>query len=128
MDKYIEMCRRAYDLQREYEPEVGDRVWDLLQHRTKCISNLKEVYDEFGQTLIVVWLPEPTELLESPIADYRIEYHKDTSDFFITSGGGKEYFTVRGDSLHEVALMYYMRVKYNRYWDGDKWIKSPRSR
>lgn len=126
--EYINMCRKAKELQEMWEPKEGD--WfipckDIGQYDIPSIGILgtihaeyiplsNEFQHEYGSNVFgfmrrknIVWLPRIDQYLQM-LSDEKIDF-------------GLSNYT-RGDSVEIVCLKLLMSNKYNKSWDGDDWI------
>ena len=105
-EQYINMCRRAKELQEMWEPEPGD-FYKLPGHFITCIVLKNSLID-----MDAIWLPRIDQLIElsamhwSDIVDYaRLDYNENQLSFEITM----------------LKIVVYM--VYRKRWNGEDWIK-----
>ena len=149
--KYIEMCRRAVKIQEGWEPKDGDFVKCGARIHTIYMefiggNKLKYYYLPEGEVELelkrevdkneIVWLPRQDQLvcilLESL---YLREYNycsglcKMLDDFnYYIEIDHNDCFDPREDdcvnsqkSLDQLWLMFLMKEKYNKKWNGTDW-------
>ena len=127
-EQYINMCRKAKELQETWEPKEGD--WIFIQRAgdsrgyEKAIGgfNLNSGYYFYGggdsvairaATDDVVWLPRmdqlisnwtnPYDAIESMLHGWPVEYDET-------------------ESLEINGIKRVMKLKYNKSWNGEDWI------
>ena len=123
-DEYIEMCRKAKEIQKQWKYHSGD-----YGHRFRHVSILHTVgIEQFRYT----WLPRQDQLqdmlyntleglLLNPLCFihrcYKImgtvayTYHKDEQNW---------------DTMEKLWLSFVMYEKYNKIWNSSEWINLDR--
>ncbi len=132
-EKYIEMCRKAVELHKEYA-EYGDWYVEIEQ---KVTEGNPFIYAERKSFLYMpkehwVFLPRQDQLQKMIDWNYKLTYYKYSKRYDIEwqiifekddklePGELKKcmYF----DSVEKILLLMIMREKYNKTWDGKDWI------
>ena len=122
-EKYIEMCRAAEEIQKEWNPKIGDRYWLVGSHH-------------FGTTIVIdvdamssvwsMWIPRQDQLQDLLGDDLR-DIAEGFYDYMTTGGYDyecpefndarcKEY-----GSMEQLWLAYVMETKYGKQWDDSSW-------
>jgi len=140
--EYIEMCRKAVEIQELWEPKKGDffllNPYDPLHkrfaimvlgcHWEKCQGCSHEISDEK-----CVWLPRQDQLQEMVDWEsrgengtfYQIEALKDWASREINDmkySNSDEAFNDKYDTFEKVWLAFVMHEKYGKKWSGGEWI------
>jgi len=107
-EQYINMCRRAKELQEMWEPEPGD-FYKLPGHFITCIVLKNSLID-----MDAIWLPRidqlisnwtnPYDAIESMLHGWPVEYDET-------------------ESLEINGIKRVMKLKYNKSWNGKDWIE-----
>lgn len=133
-EKYIRMCREAKEIQRLWNFENGDYVFDPSD---------EEIMVWFGyppkDPLEVFWLPKQDQYQEICIDFYIQNMRMSRNEAFFhflgwyasclkesynngcNFGENGEYEEI--SSCEELMLEYTMKLIYWRRWDGEKWGK-----
>ena len=146
-ERYIKMCEKAEEIQREWKPQRGDRciekkgktVYPLLVIEIDfiyCSDYGLRVFTVHGELIKVLqsdltWLPTQEQLQEmymnmSPDIDW-VEKGAVTleSDFsYVVTEENWEYFVQFG-TMNELWLAFVMWERYGKVWDDEKeeWFK-----
>jgi hypothetical protein len=133
-EKYVRMCREAKEIQRLWNFENGDYIFDLSDG---------EVMVWFGyppkEPIDIIWLPKQDQYQEICI-DYYIQnmkilgseafFHflgwyatclKESYDTEFNIGDKDGYEEI--NSCEELMLEYTMKLIYCKKWDGERWEK-----
>lgn len=137
--EYINMCRKAKELQETWEPKEGD--WIFIQRAgdsrgyEKAIGgfNLNSGYYFYGggdsvairaATDDVVWLPRLDQLIEMSGYDWKTfnSAARDSSMNAMRQAlhENKEY---PPESYETIGLITVMRIVYDKIWNDEDWIK-----
>ena len=115
--EYILMCEKAEEIQISKNPHVGDFWCNKDSHNIKAYGgqiredSLESTYDE----TIGIWLPRQDQLQEMVLKLYE-GCHRLTWAFAVWTR------VICLDSLEQLWLAFVMKEKYNKVWDGEKWI------
>ena len=125
--EYIAMCKAANEIQKVWEPEIGDFTDRGIVNATGLGTvDGDEIFELSGKDFIGIdliklrmWLPRQDQLQEmlkhkfigckSMLLNFT-EYIHNNCDF--------------NDSLEGFWLRYVMLLEYNKTWNGTKWVKS----
>ena len=140
-ERYIKMCEKAEEIQREWKPQAGDWAIDVW-HRNPVVVAIVELsgrllVSQIGGSLYeneqdkFFWLPTQEQLQEmymnmSPDIDW-VEKGAVTleSDFsYAVTEENWEYFVQFG-TMNELWLAFVMWERYGKVWDDEKeeWFK-----
>jgi len=119
-EEYVRMCKKAKEIQKVWNPENGDFYFDLVNERvySYCSSAIGK-----GYTGIDVWLPRQDQLQEM-ITDGLAWKHV-LFDEFVRN---QEANWITGEiknfgSFEQLWLAFVMYRKFNKIWDGEKWVE-----
>ncbi len=122
---YIDMCRKATEIQAARKPNNGDMVarYNLkhMQYETAFVP-IDSASIEFGKGCPLIWLPRIEDLVEM-VTDpkWGCDAHDHwLDDFYLFTQriGG-----VNGnDSIQEMVLKFTMYKRYSKTWDGGQWL------
>lgn len=136
--RYIEMCEKAAEVQKLWQPAHGDffmgergRIegWVAGTHGKRNVVQGVEVRFENGMPKITryVWLPRLDQLMELA-QDRGKRFENVTLEFFNWTkkpyGGMQRPPRNVFDSLEQVWLAFVMFKKFGKIWNGGKWIRS----
>ena len=107
-EQYINMCRRAKELQEMWEPEPGD-FYKLPGHFITCIVLKNSLID-----MDAIWLPRIDQCID-------MDCSQDT-DFFIDCIKMEDRLEPHA-SAEMKGLAVVMKTIYKKYWNGEDWIK-----
>jgi len=102
--EYINMCRKATELQEMWKPETGD-FYKLPGHFITCIVLKNSLID-----MDAIWLPRVDQLIEMLAVDFR------------PTEGFTMVISDRSKTEQELLSEYYKRA-FHMCWNGDDWIK-----
>jgi len=119
--EYIEMCRKAVEVQGVWESKTGD--WYFW---SKAIGNKIRVVQYDGKKdIYCTWLPRQDQLQDMVRED--TDYHTlmkfDTWVF--TLARVYDDIIIEKFSMEQLWLAFVMHEKYGKKWDGEDWVKSP---
>lgn len=132
-ERYIKMCKKAEEIQREWKPELGDRYWNTFWKL--CEYNYSEVIcsssfekGDIDEKVKNIWLPTQEQLQEM------IEWERETGLWGKFSGLWVELELQYSEKIYrftcynELWLAYVMWEKYQKIWDDEKeeWVKGER--
>ena len=141
MDKtpeYIEMCKKAHEIQKLWHPERGDvtadekgRIdWIIPEnHRESVLKKGMEVHSENGVIHLakLTWLPRQSQLMEIgsrsglPFRDISFAFFEWTKKDYDDSGRRiDEIFA----TLEQLWLAFIMKNIYRKKWSEGQWIKT----
>lgn len=140
-DEYIRMCAAAAEIQQRWARSYGDffvdgrgriRCWLSRNHEEKKFRNGFHVTVDRGVILLsrYVWLPRQNQLIELAQIPGR-RYESITQDFFEWT---KRPYDARDEipaklfrSMEKIWLAFVMQQKFDKQWDGERWILQRRS-
>ena len=70
-----------------------------------------------------IWLPRQDQLQEMVGSDMGELYHIFWKNMSVVSSYERTPYTDKCTSMEQLWLAFVMKEKYNKTWDGDKWIK-----
>ena len=138
-EEYIRMCRLAEEIQRRWQHGYGDFYADKTG-RIQCwirppSGNLTQkkgftiqVTDDVIHLARHTWLPKQNQLIEMAQVPGR-RYDSIVQEFFDWTK--RPYETLAETparlfrTMERVWLAFVMQQKYNKQWDGRRWIKRP---
>ena len=113
LDKYIEMCRKAEEIQKQWKYHSGD-----YGHRFRHVSILHTVgIEQFRYT----WLPRQDQLIEMNIHASREKYNYANFDDFGIIKDMIEYADYTFKTFEKFLLNELMVTKYGKHWNGSEW-------
>jgi hypothetical protein len=141
--EYYWMCRRAVEIQSNWKPEFGDDVWETILHYHYIIHYKDSVNNELSlftsndggiiklpMGMNFIWLPRQDQLQAMINSKTAIK----VSDFFwfVVRVGriDDRHMEIMEDadmdkinkfSLDQLWLMFVMKEKYNKVWNGKNW-------
>jgi hypothetical protein len=124
-EKYIKMCRAADEIQKMWNPEIGDFFVPLHDHNTGYVLHDFADIDDGMQTpysSLSTWLPRQDQLQDMIgknlpfIAEGFYEYMESFMPELEDSMYNKY------DSMEQLWLAFVMGEKYEKLWDGAEWI------
>ena len=143
-EKYIKMCEKAEEIQREWKPKCGDIIqtthWDekmkregrdvftifeyegILRFKIEeifPIDILSDCFLDILQGQDVVWLPRQDELQDMMGIESIPTLLSQFNEFVFKNVSYVSQFI---DSLEKTWLAFVMKEKYNKVWDGKEWI------
>lgn len=114
-EEYIRMCEKAEEIQALFKWEYHDFHWDTNENKL-CIDEI---------STRSVWLPRQDQLQEILIGKdnhrcwflYSDLAHtlKDVHNFAMNTAWGL-------GSMEQLWLAFVMREKFNKTWNGKKWV------
>ena len=131
--EYLEMCKKAEEIQSEWKVSAGDRVYGgtnvfiLERENVEAIKRLKT------QTHFIL-LPCQDQLQEM-VENSGIEPNKYGNTFwilqkfyrFVKNGEGYwhsfENCPYPTPSMEQLWLAFVMHEKYQKYWTGNEWVR-----
>lgn len=130
-ERYIKMCEKAEEIQREWKPELGDRYWNTFWKL--CEYNYSEVIcsssfekGDIDEKVKNIWLPTQEQLQEMLDGDYF--YHAFNLD--VVNETMKRLYSEDGlyspfETGNEFWLAFVMWKRYGKVWDDEKeeWVK-----
>ena len=119
-EKYVKMCERAVEIQKEWNPLPGDLVFSnrggihALEAATIAMAELTP----FGQNKArikadMVWLPTQDQLQEM-VEETQTDCCQAIYHFFRTS---------KTKTWEQLWLAFVMKEKYGKMWNGNDWVK-----
>lgn len=136
--EYIKMCERA-GIRGLWQPKEGDFIYkiddlSILTHHDCCMGdycespewNIANKTEDIIKDSDLVWLPRQDQLQEI----YGKVHYAFIKNFWDYVENGEQLWRgepvmcrVVGDSLEQQALMFVMKAKFNKIWNGEEWIK-----
>jgi len=144
-EKYIKMCQKAEEIQKEWKPKVGDWVIDVWNEKRPlviCVVRDNPDYfylsDQFASDKVNIyqnhisklyWLPRQDQLQEM-LKSYFADIFSIIVNFGLWCDGtyslniSKNYIK-QFTTMEELWLTFLMYEKYRKIWNGkkEKWIK-----
>lgn len=136
--EYINMCRKAKELQEMWEPMQGD--FFILYDEIECIGNFSEdLYpidwrEEFPVSKKnCTWLPRIDQLItllnkaqNEELHDVGKRFSKcselDTLGSIFHNCAVGDYYDKETFTVEQLFLVELYDTKYNKSWDGEDWI------
>ena len=125
-ERYIKMCEKAEEIQKEWEPKTGDwaiDVWhrnpvvviEKLDSKNLLVSQVgggqyENTRDKF------IWLPtqeQLEEMFDLSIPTLMVDFYN-----FVLDGAKLKFST-----FNELWLTFVMQSKYRKVWEREKWRK-----
>jgi len=115
--EYIEMCRRAAEIQDIWEPNSGDFTYlaDIQSVNIFAYGQKRECSE--------IWLPRQDQLQEMVYNEDRPrawDLFCDFDEFIITHSRENGDYTL---SAEQLWLAFVMHENFNKKWNGERWIK-----
>ena len=128
---FIKQCEQAEEIQKLRYYRRGDWFY-TEKHRNDVTNGFHIICDDYSveecndNWLIRakgVWLPTQEQLQEMiNWKDYDIKIYWNSAPYkFYWQQDPLEMYGANGDSMNEFWLMYVMKKKYNKIWNGDDW-------
>ena len=121
-EKYIEMCRKADEIQKMWEPADGDVYRYFLSSNpyTYIQDARRGTYP--GEPEHWIWLPRQDQLQAMIKTPYNDAW--DTIQQFVskTCSNSRKNIPIMCASMEQLWLAYVMAEKYGKRWDGEKWV------
>lgn len=136
-ETYIKMCGKAREIQGQWKAtawySVGDFFYDPAHSKFDkgiCTVTPKrsdwwaddEHWDMWEK---YTWLPRQDQLQEIYTSDFikgTPSIPIATISFFNTFLANKIDYVLQFTSVEQLWLAFYMSTKYNKVWDGEKWV------
>ena len=128
-EQYIEMCRKATEIQGLWKPSVGDFTKDVKPVNVYILG-----YDDLNNIAGLIWLPRQDQLQEIWLKyNERKQFNETDFDilmqkyFLLTEYAEDSEYLRAGwvDSLEKLWLLIVMKEKFNKLWDGSDWTTRP---
>lgn len=121
--EYIEMCEKAKEIQENHKIISGDYFngGEICEDIFECNNDegylIKTIYGKWFLPSECVWLPRQDQLQEMVNRSYH--------PFGLVFGlcGFVKKLPVKVTSMEQLWLAFVMYEKFNKIWDGKKWIK-----
>ena len=119
--KYIKMCEKAKEIQKNWSGKVGDLAWRgklFLPIKNACgyITDVNFKKDK------EIWLPRQDQLQEMiythPERFFRFYEFLQKHYFY----NAKSFNSIKDYSMEQLWLAFVMKEKYNKIWNGKEWI------
>ena len=140
-EQYIEMCRKAKEIQQKEYLSLGDFVYWENFGNTEVVRHRYALEKDYLKSTTTIWLPRQDqlqEMLESLWRKPSIHLGSISHDtiagnktFSVISWLGRNIrdhclaYEVKNYSLEMIMLTMYMCEKFNKLWDGSDWIVQP---
>ncbi|RKZ19684.1 hypothetical protein DRQ17_00465 [bacterium] len=142
-ERYIKMCEKAEEIQREWKPQEGD--FCIVKGYKKVFVVFQDAgVDDFGVPCLIaghrcldkrqtIWLPTQEQLQEMVLEWYQKKNLYDVNDSntlflrlrnFWMEGVYQEAILQFG-TMNELLLAFVMWERYQKVWDDEKeeWVK-----
>jgi hypothetical protein len=130
--KYIKMCKKAEEIQREWRPRIGDFIYDIDYKKIYVITGnpMDELYEVTKPILVNetnfkerdIWLPRIDQLQEMLLStDLSIEWQVILDEFYeFLHLLSTPIFT----SMEQLWLAFVIWEKYKKAWNNEKeeWV------
>lgn len=131
--EYIDMCKKAKEIQDLWNPSAGDWIYSAEQDRLFCLGD--EIFDDgyvfsprdYGIPLRkaypdIIWLPRQDQLQEMVDCWADRDFINREMNYF---ANWVYFHTDDPTSWEKFWLVFVMWVKYKKIWDkeADDWIK-----
>lgn len=115
--EYIEMCRKAAEIQEVWEPKDGD--FSTGDFSTGVGSVIVQMPSKWSWKPKVIWLPRQDQLQD--MVDWSGYGYKVSTicyqiDEFYEKGG------IVWGSMEQLWLAFVMHEKYGKKWNGGDWV------
>ena len=123
--EYIEMCRKAVEVQELWSPISGD-VSYLMD--IDCVSIWSYGLYKTDISCAEIWLPRQDQLQDmvGEDTDYHTLMKFDTWVF--TLARIYDDIIIEKFSMEQLWLAFVMHEKYGKKWDGEDWVKETGNR
>lgn len=114
-EQYIEMCRKATELQEMWEPSLGDFYYSDFSKLVCVMSDHMQFNrDKLKEYSDAIWLPRIDQLIElSGMGWY---------NFMLFGVRIADHAGVFMQPMQEHFIMCLMHYKYKKKWNGEDWI------
>ena len=134
-ENYIKMCEQAEEIQKVYNPEAHNHVWNGSICTYIPLDSYKyDKYTEYGHQYIYIadgylmnciWLPTQEQLQE-------ITFYQNNNDIpamkrsmylqleVFTNWALKQQYLY--NTMNELWLAFVMKEKHSKAWNGEEWI------
>jgi len=128
-EKYIEMCEKAEEIQKEWKDNSGDFYVSKTDHSTQGIRH--NILISTRSKKDCIWLPRQDQLQDIIKDNYTDKetnipflhpYNHMLWDLVDRLNQG-DYCIKFGVSMEQLWLAFVMEEKYNKTWNGKDWIK-----
>jgi hypothetical protein len=123
-DAYVEMCRKAEEIQRLWSPAEGDHFVDELCHvsivNPALLEHLNKSFKE-GKRENYVWLLRQDQLQQMVISLFKGNCYWMMEECYKFM---KLPYPVKSESMEQIWLTFVMREKFGKVWDGASWIEA----
>lgn len=126
---YIEMCHKAKELQKNWEPKIGDICIDMgdlwiihNETKRKYVTYCKEAdtwlptEEQFQEMLIAPTMERPVNLL-SRFLEWSEDFIEESREYN-PYHDNSEY---RKFTIKQLWFCYYMGIKYSKVWRNGNW-------
>jgi len=131
-EEYVEMCRKAYELQKNHVDVEGDIISALMPMNDGSYIQFVALMGTPASEVVcspIVWLPKQDQLqnmctelkLFKPI--YSLSYVTMWAEAQGFDCGANDYAESL-NSLEQVWLAYVMDENYHKKWNGSEWVKA----
>jgi len=130
-ERYIKMCEKAEEIQREWKPKMGDRYWNTLwrvlpENYPEILCSGSFVKGDLKEKVKNIWLPTQ-EQLQGMLTNNAFWYYQgsDCLNREMARVYGSLYAQGYFETGNEFWLAYVMWKKYQKIWDDKKeeWVK-----
>lgn len=120
-DRYVQMSRKAEEIQRLWAPAEGDMFADELCHvsmvNRPILDHLNKSFNQ-GKRENYVWLPRQDQLQEMvlPMLEGNCHWMLEECYKFITLP-----YSLQFESMEQIWLAFIMKEKNGKIWNGEDW-------
>jgi len=135
--KYIKMCKKAIEMQKQWEPDVADfvmgeyestiTIWQTVQGISH--GSLKPLFTNAGKLAWylkseMIWLPRQDQLQEI-VGGHPTSFLSKLGKFMYrehdASNPNNLEIWNKFNSMEQLWLAFVMKKKYNKEWKGNDW-------
>ena len=117
-ETYTKMCD-CPEIQDNHMWVMGDWIWDKTNNEWNILCSCCHNYEHYLLSMYI-WLPTQDQIQEMMKfgSDIPIKWHIWLSDI---TGQLTDYYE-RFTSMEQLWLAFYLKEKYNKFWDGQDWV------
>jgi hypothetical protein len=123
--KYIEMCKKAEEIQNNWKPEFGDFYVSMaggLTSESQTINSELELKMPYMIQIKAVWLARQDQLQMIINDQYAASWDLAVEFANALIGDKADYFE-KFLSMEQLWLAYVMNQKFSKRWNGKDWLR-----
>ncbi len=118
--QYVEMCRKAIELQNEWKPLADDQVY--FNNEITIVAFNEQIFTKIRDNLVnktmkVIWLPRQDQLQDIYPGKEMSVYH-----YLVDIARFNDEFNTYSLTMENFLLQYVMFKKFKKAWNGKNWV------